>query len=108
MAYDEGLVERIRMVLADQDGVNEKKMFGGLSFMLRGNYVCGVADDLVVRVGPERHAAALAHPQTREMDFTGRPMKGWVYVNAPGIEEDDDLAYWVNLGLDFAASLPPK
>ncbi len=108
MVYDEGLVERIRTILEAQEGVVEKKMFGGLSFMLRGNYVCGVAGDLVVRVGPARYGEALAHPQTREMDFTGRPMKGWVYVNAPGIEEDDDLAFWVNLGVDFASSLPPK
>jgi len=108
MAYDEGLVERIRQLMADVPGVVEKKMFGGLSFMVDGNYACGVADTLVVRVGKANHEEAVADPHARIMDFTGRPMKGWVYVDAPGYEEDADLATWVRRGVEYARSLPPK
>ena len=110
MAHDEGLAQRIREILVEQDLRSvEKNMFGGLSFMLQGNFACGLTkDDLVVRVGPQRYAEALAHPQTREMDFTGRPMKGWVYVNPEGYETHQDLAAWIQQGIDFALSLPPK
>ena len=110
MAYDEGLAQRIREILVEQDLTPvEKNMFGGLSFMLQGNFACGLTkDDLVVRVGPARYAEALAHPQAREMDFTGRPMKGWVYVNPEGYEADGNLAAWIQQGIDFALSLPPK
>jgi TfoX/Sxy family transcriptional regulator of competence genes len=108
MAYDEGLAERIRTIMAGHEEVTEKKMFGGLSFMLHGNYACGVAGTLVVRVGKERHDEVMAFPFTRVMDFTGRPMKGWVYVDPPGYEDDKDLAHWVKLGIDHAISLPPK
>ena len=83
-------------------------MFGGLSFMVQGNYACGVAETLVVRVGKERHDQVMAQPYTRIMDFTGRPMKGWVYVDPPGYEEDGNLAQWVQMGVDYAQSLPPK
>jgi hypothetical protein len=108
--YDEGLMQRIREFLADRHlSPVEKKMFGGVAFMLQGNFVCGLnKDNLVVRVGPERYAEALAHPHAREMDFTGRPMKGWVYVSSVGYEADEDLAQWLQQGLDFALSLPPK
>lgn len=109
MAYDEGLVQRIRELLADHSEVVEKKMFGGITFMIRGHFTCGVgAEDLVVRVGPERYTEALAHPHAREMDFTGRPMKGWVYISPAGYEADEDLAYWVQQGLCYTLSLPPK
>lgn len=108
MAYDEGLAERIRQLMVDIPGMSEKKMFGGLSFMVQGNYACGVAETLVVRVGKEGHDEALAQPYARLMDFTGRPMKGWVYVDSPGYEGDDDLADWVGLGMAYAQSLPPK
>jgi len=108
MAYDEGLAERIRGLLGDVPAVNERKMFGGLSFMVQGNYACGVADTLVVRVGAENHDQAIAEPFTRIMDFTGRPMKGWIYVDPPGYQDDVDLAHWVRLGVEYARSLPPK
>ena len=110
MAHDEGLAQRIRELLVDHDAVLvEKKMFGGLSFMLQGNFACGLTkNDLVIRVGPERYEEALAHPYAREMDFTGRPMKGWVYINPAGYEADEDLATWVQQGVDLALSLPPK
>jgi TfoX/Sxy family transcriptional regulator of competence genes len=109
MAYDEGLAQRVRETLATRGGMTEKKMFGGLCFLLRGNMVCGiVGDELMVRTGPDGHAAALAEPHAREMDFTGRALKGFVYVDPQGIEDDDALNAWVRRGADFAASLPPK
>ena len=109
MAYDEGLAERVRDVLADRSDIVEKKMFGGLSFMLQGNMSCGVLEeDLLVRVGPEAHEAALALPHARPMDFTGRSMKGMVFVDPEGLESDEELSEWVKRGLEFALSLPPK
>lgn len=109
MAYDDGLAHRIRDVLVDHPTLVEKKMFGGIAFMLQGNFSCGVnQENLVVRVGPEKFEAALAQPHCREMDFTGRPMKGWVYVSPNGYETEDGLADWVQQGVDFALSLPPK
>ena len=110
MAYDQGLAQRIRELLIEHEHtLVEKKMFGGLSFMLQGNFACGLTkEDLVIRVGPERYDEALEHPHAREMDFTGRSMKGWVYVNPEGYEIDESLAQWVKQGVDFALSLPPK
>lgn len=108
MAYDEGLAERIRAVLGDDD-VTERKMFGGIAFMCGGNMAVGiVGDELMVRVGKERFANALAEPHAREMDFTGRPSKGMVYVGVEGIAEDDDLRAWIDRGTAYARSLPPK
>ncbi len=107
MAYNERVVERVREVLADQPLVVEKKMFGGLSFILQGNMCCGVINhDLVVRVGPDGHEDALAQPHARPMDFTGRPMKGMVYVGPEGYQSPEDLKGWVQRGLKFAQSLP--
>jgi len=109
MAYDEGLAQRIREHLEDQPGVTEKRMFGGLAFLLNGNMCCGVVgDELMLRVGPGAHAATLRRAGARPMDFTGRPMKGFVYVSSDAIEEDDDLAGWIDRGVEFASSLPPK
>ena len=109
MAYDEGLAERIREQLTDVSAVTEKKMFGGLSFLVRGNMACGViGTDMVVRVGKEQYSQAMQRPHSREMDFTGRSMKGWVYVGEKGYESDEDLADWVKLGVNHALSLPAK
>ena len=109
MAYDEQLAERVRQTLTKQDGIRERKMFGGLAFMLHGNMSIGVInDELMVRCGPERHQEALEKPHARPMDFTGRPMKGFVFVPAEGIAADADLQEWVQLGVDFAESLPRK
>ncbi len=109
MAYDEGLVERIRVALADRADVSERKMFGGLSFMLRGNMCCGVdKTSLMVRVGPDAYDEALAQPGARLMDFTGRPMKGMVFVGLEGYESDDGLRGWVERGVEYALSLPAK
>jgi hypothetical protein len=109
MAYDEGLATRIRDLLGDQPGLAEKKMFGGLAFLLDGNMACGVrGHDLTVRVGADAADAALREPGTRPFDLTGRPMKGWLLVDADGHAEDDDLRRWVDRGLAYATSLPPK
>ncbi len=109
MAYDEGLAQRIRENLTGQSDLVEKQMFGGIGFMAQGNMVCGVLhDSLIVRVGPDRYSEALAQPHTKEFDFTGRPMAGWVMVSLEGYEADLDLENWVNLGITYALSLPPK
>ena len=109
MAYDEDLALRIRMALGDLPGLTEKKMFGGIGFMLRGNMACGVnKQDLVVRVGKEQNDDALVEPHTRPFDFTGRPMRGWVMVGPKGYESDDQLRSWVQRGIDYTLSLPPK
>ena len=109
MAYDEGLAWRIRQKLEEMPGVVEKKMFGGVCFMLQGNMACGVnGSDLIVRVGPAAYPQALAQPHTRVFDLTGRPMSSWVVVEAGGVAEDSSLADWVQRGVDFALSLPPK
>jgi TfoX/Sxy family transcriptional regulator of competence genes len=109
MTYDEKLADRVRRAIGPQDGVAEKKMFGGICFLFRGNMCFGVLrDDLIVRVGPHQFDRALAEPHARPMDLTGRPMKGMVYVGPGGYESDDDLAGWVRRGVEFAGSLPPK
>lgn len=109
MAYDERLAERVREVLLGEERVSERKMFGGIAFMVRGNMCCGVVkDELMVRVGPDQYDTLLGRPGARPMDFTGRPMKGLVYVAAPGLESDRALRAWVERGVWFAASLPAK
>ena len=108
MAYDEALADRIRAVLTDE-AIDEKKMFGGLCFLLRGHMVCGLAkEDFMVRVGPDAHDAALALPYARPMDFTGRPLKGMVYVDLEGLKTKKQLEAWVRRGFAHAESLPPK
>ena len=109
MAYDEGLAERIRDIFMDNAQVTEKKMFGGLCFLLSGNMCCGiVGDTLMARVGPDAYADSLQKKYVREMDFTGKPMKGMVYVSADGLASDAILEYWVGICAAFAGSMPPK
>jgi TfoX/Sxy family transcriptional regulator of competence genes len=109
MAYDKGLAQRVREEMIELPGFVEKKMFGGIGFMLHGNMACGVnGEDLIVRVGPERYQEALARPHTKPFDMTGRPMKGWVMVSPKGVEADKDLQDWVQQGVEFASSLPAK
>jgi TfoX/Sxy family transcriptional regulator of competence genes len=109
MAYSEELASRIRRALTARADVMERKMFGGLAFMLRGNMCCGVVGDmLMLRLGNEGAVAALEEPHTKPMDFTGKPLKSMVYVGPEGIASPDDLHRWVNRGADFAATLPPK
>lgn len=109
MAYDEGLAERIRAVVMDRPNTAEKKMFGGIAFMLNDYMFVGINQDLLMaRVGPDNYPDALAQPHVREMDFTGRSMKGYVFVEPAGIEEDAQLQYWVDLCTGFVSTLPPK
>jgi hypothetical protein len=109
MAYDEGLAQRIREILVDQPGLVEKKMFGGIAFMLQGNMVCGVnKEDLIVRLDPAQYEAAVTRAHARPFDLAGRVMKGWVMVGPDGCEADEALEAWVQQGVDFALSLPPK
>lgn len=109
MAYDETLAARVRELLAARDGVDERKMFGGLAFLLRGHMTCGiVGEDLMVRVGPGAYGQALTKPHVRIMDFTGRPLKGMVYVGSAGLRSRAALRRWVEAGVSFASSLPPK
>ena len=108
MAIDEGLAQRIREALGSAR-VTERKMFGGIAFMSRGHMFVGIAKGLLmVRVGPAAYAEALKKPHVREMDFTGRPMRGYVYVEAAGIDRDEELAYWVEAGRAFVGTLPAK
>jgi TfoX/Sxy family transcriptional regulator of competence genes len=109
MAFDEGLAQRIREELAGTAGVSEMQMFGGLAFLVGGNMCVGVnGDELIVRVGPDGTEAALARPGSRLFDLTGRPMKGWVTVDPAALEADEVLTGWVDSGLRFVRTLPPK
>ena len=112
MPYDEKLAERVREVFQSEPGYpdcTEKKMFGGICFMVGGNMAVGVTgSDLMVRPGPDNFEAAMALPHARPMDFTGRPMKGFVYVDSAGLAGEESLAEWVERGASFARSLPAK
>ena len=109
MAFDEGVAQRLREAIEDRPDIVEKRMFGGIAFMHSGNMCCGVVGDvLMARVGPDAYADALTRPNAREMDFTGRGLKGFVYVDPPGFDEDGQLSEWIDLCLSFTASLPAK
>ena len=108
MAYNLKLAERLRSELSGIPVV-EKKMFGGIGFLLNGNMACGVhKDNLIVRVDPKKHNALLTKSHVRPFDITGRPMKGWLLVEAEGTKIDRQLSTWVKEGVEFASSLPPK
>lgn len=109
MAFDEGLAQRIRDCLHQRRGITERKMFGGLAFMANGHMFVGVTgENLMARVGSGGYESALKKRHVREMDFTGKPMVGYVYVDAPALESDQELHYWVEACLSFVSSLPPK
>jgi TfoX/Sxy family transcriptional regulator of competence genes len=109
MAFDESLATRIRDALARKRGVEEKKMFGGVGFLLNGNLLVGVwKDSLIVRLGPDEGEAALREPHVREFDITGRAMKGWIMVEPDGVEDDDQLTGWIERALKFVKALPKK
>ena len=106
MAYDEHLAERIRVLFEMTKDIDERKMFGGLAFMYRGKMCIGVNKDvLMVRVGPDRYEEALRETGAREMDFTGRSMRGYVSVDAPGYETDEQLEKWVDWSKEFVEAL---
>jgi len=109
VAFDEGLGERVRALFAGAPDVTERRMFGGLAFLVAGHMACGIiGDDLLVRVTRADYDAVLALPHARRMEFTGRPMRGFVVVDAEGIAEDDELEAWVDRGVDVVRALPPK
>ena len=108
MAYNLKLAERIRSEL-NGIPVVEKKMFGGVGFLLNGNLTCGVnKDNLIVRVDPEKHSALLKKTHVRPFDMTGRPMKGWLVVEPDGVKTGKQLGAWVKEGVEFASTLPAK
>lgn len=109
MAYSELLASRIRSLLAGSTGITEKRMFGGLCFLKHGHMFVGLTgSDLMARVGKEAHAASLAREHVRPMDFTGRPMAGYVFVSDKGLAGDAALEFWIRHCEGFAAALPPK
>ncbi len=109
MAYDEEVASRVRNAMAKYAPIEEKKMFGGLAFMLRGHMCVGViGDELMVRVGLEGYEAALSNPHAREMDFTGRPLRGFVYVEKAGFNSAAGLSAWIDRGTKFVLSIPRK
>jgi TfoX/Sxy family transcriptional regulator of competence genes len=109
MAFDETLAGRIRDVLASKRGIDEKKMFGGIGFLLNGNMLVGVwKDSLIARIDPSEYDDALGQPHVREFNITGRAMKGWVLIDADGIEDDDPLADWIERAIKFVKTLPKK
>jgi len=109
MAYDQRLAQRIREALAGNPAITEKKMFGGIAFLRHGLMFVGVsASSLMARVGKASHAESLRRQHVRPMDFTGKPMQGYVFVDAPGIETDAQLRFWLERCEQFVATLPAK
>lgn len=109
MAYDESLTARVRKVLARRKNLTEKKMFGGIGFMMNGNMCVGVWKEyLILRLGPDQYEGALREPCVKEFDITGRPMKGWVMVEPGGVESDEELRMWAKRAATFTGTLPPK
>jgi len=109
MPYSESLAERVRQILVDRRGITEKKMFGGVGFLLRGNMCVGIwKTSLIARLGPEQAGDALKQPYIREFDITGRPMKGWVMIEADGVEMDQQLDGWIEQATTFVETLPAK
>jgi TfoX/Sxy family transcriptional regulator of competence genes len=109
MAYDESLAQRIRDAVARRKGITEKKMFGGIIFMLHGNMLVGVwKDSLIARIGRDAHVEALLEPHVKEFDITGKPMKGWVLIDQDGLEDDQQLMDWIQRAEEFVGTLPSK
>jgi TfoX/Sxy family transcriptional regulator of competence genes len=109
MVYSESLAYRVRDVFAGQRGITEKKMFGGVAFLLHSNMCVGVwQTSLIVRLGPEQATTALKEPNVMEFDVSGRPMRGWVVVEAEGLETDEQLQGWVERAVEFVGTLPRK
>ena len=109
MAFDESLAARIREALERTKGVEEKKMFGGIGFLLDGNMLVGVwKDSLIARVGPDAYEDALLEPHIKEFDITGKAMKGWVMVEPEGVDDDNQLKDWIRRAEAFVGTLPGK
>ena len=109
MAFDPGLAERLRDFFVDYQGISEKKMFGGLAFLMNGNLLVGIlGETLMARVGAANYDDALCQAHVRVMDFSGKPMRGYVFVDPEGLDSDQELAKWLRLCADFVSGLPPK
>lgn len=109
MAYDDGLAQRVREILEEEPGFDEKKMFGGLCFLLFGNMVSGIIkDDLIVRVGADKYKEMLKMPHAGKFDLTGKALTGWVMVLSEALDDDDDLNDWLQRAVSFVRTLPPK
>ena len=109
MAFDEGTAERLRDIFEVIPFSSEKKMFGSLCFMVHGHMTCGVINDqLMVRIGKDQYQGVLKKPFVKEMDFTGKALTGFVYVEPDGFESDEGLAYWTNLSVEYVLTLPAK
>src|SRR5512140_738234 len=109
MAYNQELAQRILSILGPLPGLDSKKMFGGVGYLLNGNMACGVhGERLIVRLDKAVHAEAMARPHTHPFDLTGKPMAGWLMVDPEGCESDEDLADWVWQGVKYARTLPPR
>lgn len=109
MAYDEKLADRVRPMMSRRKGIAEKKMFGGVGFLLHGNMCVGVWKKfLILRIGLKKYEAALEEPYTKEFDITGRVMRGWVMVDQKGLAHDDDLKEWIEKAVRFVRTLPKK
>ncbi|PWT89227.1 MAG: RNA methyltransferase [Acidobacteria bacterium] len=109
MAFNEELANQVRKQVKGQAGLTEKKMFGGLAFLINGNMSVGIhGDELIVRTDPEQTDAALQEPGVRIFDLTGRPMKGWILVGGKGIQDPKSLKQWIRNGVNYASSLPRK
>jgi hypothetical protein len=109
MAFDEVLADRMRPLVSRRRGFSEKKMFGGLGFLLHGNMCIGVWKEyLILRIGPAAYDGALTRPHVKEFDITGRPMKGWVMIEPAGVQRESELFEWANLAIDFVSDLPRK
>ncbi len=109
MAYDESLAQRIRDALVRTKFIDEKKMFGGVGFLLNGNMLVGVwKDSLIARVGANAYEDALLESHVEQFDIIGKPMKGWILVQPEGVEEDEQLNGWIGRALDFVEKLPAK
>ena len=109
MAFDEQLAARMRQTLGKRAGLTEKKMFGGIAFLLGGNMCCGVhKSDMIARLDPNETDSALAEPNVRLFDLTGRPMKGWILVESNGLEDDAALERWVGRSVEFVKTLLKK
>jgi TfoX/Sxy family transcriptional regulator of competence genes len=107
--YSKSLSARIRQALGRRTDIEERRMFGGIGFLLHGNMCVGVwQNSLIVRLGPEIGPAALSEPHVLPFDVTGRPMKGWAMVEAEGLDTDDQLDAWIQRSIEFVATLPAK
>lgn len=109
MPYDELLAARVRNAVSSYSIFKEKKVFGGTCILINGNMACGVyKNDLVVRVGIEKHQEVMSRPNTKLFDITGKAMKGWVMVEPEGCASENDLKQWIELGVGYARTLPEK